>query len=348
MKIVIDDKIPYIRDAISRITDNAVYLKGIEIMPKDVRDADALIVRTRTQCNRNLLEGSKVSFLATATIGYDHLDTEYLDYAGIKWMNCPGCNSSSVAQYVESVLVLLKQEKKTSLENMTLGIVGCGSVGSKVAKLAKKLGMKLLICDPPRQDRGDAGAFVHLTDIERECDVITFHVPLTYHGSYATYHLADMEFFSNLEKHPLIINTSRGGVVDDNALLNAIVFDKIYDAVVDTWENEPKINLGLLEWVWIGTPHIAGYSADGKANADNMVLEGLCKHFGIKDCPHVEPPSLPPSFVPSNNRDRLCLQLYNPLEDSMRLKNSPKDFELLRNNYPLRRETCPRRYPTRR
>ncbi len=339
MKIVIDAKIPYIRDAISKITDNAVYLNGMDIRPEDVRDADALIVRTRTRCNEALLGGSKVRFLATATIGYDHIDTDYMQRSGIEWMNCPGCNSSSVAQYIRSVLILLKREKKVTLKGMTIGIVGCGNVGTKVANVASAYGMRVLVCDPPRKDRGDAGRFVEMTDIALESDIITFHVPLTRQGKYATFHLADSDFFSNLKRHPIIINTSRGGVVNNCALLKAITSDRVHDVVIDTWENEPTINLDLLEKVWLGTPHIAGYSADGKVNADNMVLEGLCRHFGIENCPHIEPPSLPDSFVPSDDSETLCLQLYNPFEDSMRLKTSPEKFEQLRNNYPLRRET---------
>ncbi|MCD8290643.1 MAG: 4-phosphoerythronate dehydrogenase PdxB [Prevotella sp.] len=345
MKIVIDAKIPYIRDAISNITDNAVYLNGMDIRPEDVHDANALIVRTRTHCNEALLGGSKVRFVATATIGYDHIDTDYMQRAGIEWMNCPGCNSSSVAQYIRSVLILLKREKKATLKGMTIGIVGCGNVGTKVASVASDFGMKVLVCDPPRKDRGDVGRFVEMTDIAIESDIITFHVPLTKHGKYATFHLADSEFFSHLQRHPIIINTSRGGVVDNDALLKAIISDKVHDVVIDTWENEPTINLDLLEKVWLGTPHIAGYSADGKVNADNMVLEGLCRHFGIENCPHVEPPSLPDSFVPSDKAETLCLQLYNPHDDSMKLKNSPEKFEQLRNNYPLRRETYSRALP---
>ncbi|MCD8297221.1 MAG: 4-phosphoerythronate dehydrogenase [Prevotella sp.] len=339
MKIVIDAKIPYIREAISDITGNAVYINGIDIRPKDVHDADALIVRTRTCCDETLLKGSKVSFLATATIGYDHIDTDYMQRAGITWMCCPGCNSSSVAQYIQSALLLLEREKGTKLNGLTMGIVGCGNVGTKVARVATGLGLRVIVCDPPRKERGDGGTFVDMTDIERDSDIITFHVPLTRHGKYATIHLADSQFFSRLGKRPILINTSRGGVVDNAALLDAIKSNKVHDVVIDTWENEPHISRELLEQVWLGTPHIAGYSADGKTNADNMVLKGLCEHFGIKHCPHIDPPPLPDSFVPSPDKHTLCLQLYNPLRDSMLLKNTPEKFEHLRNYYPLRRET---------
>ena len=338
MKIVIDDKIPYIRDAISRLTDDAVYLKGSEIGPEDVRRADALIVRTRTRCDEKLLGGSGVKFVATATIGFDHIDAGYLRRAGIEWMSCPGCNAASVAQYVRSVLLLLRRDRGAALERTTLGIVGCGHVGTKVKDVAEEYGMRVLVCDPPRQERGEAGTFATMGDIEREADIITFHVPLTKDGPHPTYHMADGAFFGRLAKKPLVINTSRGAVVDNGALLDAIIYNKVGNAVIDTWENEPDIDRRLLGRVWIGTPHIAGYSADGKANADNMVIEGLCRHFGLQRPPLIVPPPLPHMFVPSADDDTLQLQLYNPLDDSARLKASPESFEELRGNYPLRRE----------
>lgn len=338
MRIVIDDKIPYIRETISSLTDDAVYLRGSEIGPEDVRRADALIVRTRTRCDERLLRGSSVKFVATATIGFDHIDTGYMRRAGIEWMSCPGCNAASVAQYVRSVLLLLRRERGACLGGMTLGIVGCGHVGTRVKAVAEEYGMRVLVCDPPRQERGDAGTFATMGDICREADIITFHVPLTADGRHPTRHLADKAFFDSLAKRPLVINTSRGAVVDNGALLDALIYNKVRDAVIDTWENEPCVSLPLLERVWIGTPHIAGYSADGKVNADNMVVAGLCRHFGLVQPPLIMPPSLPPTFVPSADDDTLRLQLYNPLDDSARLKAAPGKFEELRGNYPLRRE----------
>ena len=338
MKIVIDDKIPYIRETISRLTDDAVYIKGSDIGPDDVRDADALIVRTRTRCDERLLGGSSVKFVATATIGFDHIDAGYMERAGIEWMSCPGCNAASVAQYVRSVLLLLKRDRGARLDGLTMGIVGCGHVGTKVKAVAEEYGIRVLVCDPPRQERGDGGPFATMDDIEREADIITFHVPLTADGPHPTLHLADKAFFGRLGRRPLIINTSRGGVVDNAALLDALIYNKVGDAVVDTWENEPQISRELLGRAWIGTPHIAGYSADGKVNADNMVIEGLCRRFGLDVPPRIAPPKLPATFVPSTDDDTLRLQLYNPLDDSARLKASPESFEEQRGNYPLRRE----------
>lgn len=340
MKIVIDDKIPYIRETISMVTADAVYKKGCEIGPDDVRDADALIVRTRTRCDARLLEGSRVSFVATATIGFDHIDTAYMRRAGIEWMSCPGCNAGSVAQYVRSVLLLLKRRRATALQGMTLGLVGCGHVGSLVAEVARGYGMHVIICDPPRLEMGDVACSASMTDVCRESDVITFHVPLTADGPHPTYHLAGKAFFDSLGRRPVIINTSRGGVVDNGALDDALLRDRVSDAVIDTWENEPQISRSLLGRVWIGTPHIAGYSAEGKTNADNMVMEGLCRHFGIDVPCRIVPPPLPPDFIPAADDDSLRLQLYNPIDDSMRLKSAPETFEELRGNYPLRRETA--------
>ena len=194
MKVIIDNKIPYINEAIERIADEVVYLPGSGFTKEEVKDADALIVRTRTLCNRELLEGSKVKFIATATIGYDHIDTEYCREAGITWTNCPGCNAGSVEQYVCSALQLLNTKKGLDLKNATLGVIGVGHVGSRVVRMAKDLGMRVLQNDPPRADRGEDG-FVDLATIAHECDVITFHTPLNRAGKYGTFHLADEHFF---------------------------------------------------------------------------------------------------------------------------------------------------------
>lgn len=268
--------------------------------------------------------------MATATIGFDHIDAPYLERAGIQWTSCPGCNASSVAQYVESALLLLAQEKGLSLQQSTIGIVGCGHVGAKVRKVAERLGMGVLVCDPPLGHSD----FVSMEEIAQQADVITFHVPLTREGQYATWHLADEHFFRQLPPIPYIINTSRGGVVDNIALLSALQEGRVRDAVLDVWEGEPLLNLDLLQRVFIGTPHIAGYSADGKANADNMVIEALCQHFRLPVPEKVLPPKLPSSFHYTGNP----LELYNPLTDSAALKANPSDFEYLRNHYPLRRE----------
>jgi len=330
MKIVVDDKIPYIREKLALLADEVVYLRGADITADDVKDADALIVRTRTQCNQQLLEGSKVQLVATATIGFDHIDTDYLQQAGIAWTNCPGCNADSVAQYLECSLLLLEQEKGFTLKDSTIGIVGCGHVGSRVETVAERLGMRVLVCDPLLGNPD----YVSMDVIERESDVITFHVPLTREGRYATFHLGNDDFFHRLTRVPYIINTSRGEVVDNDALLAALQEGRVKDAVMDVWEREPDLNLELLQRVFIGTPHIAGYSADGKVNADNMVIDALCRHFHLPHPGQIIPPPLPAGFKDTGSP----LDYYNPLFDSFQLKKEPSKFEKWRNNYPIRRE----------
>lgn len=330
MRFVIDDKIPYIRPALAAMGVETVYKKGTDIAPGDVRDADALVVRTRTRCDERLLAGSRVRFIATATIGYDHLDTDYLERAGIAWANCPGCNADAVAQYLLSTLLLLRRDFGICLSKTTMGIVGCGHVGSKVKAVAEEMGLRVLVNDPPLGGDG----FVSLERIGREADIVTFHVPMTNTGAYPTFHLADANFFHNLLRRPFIINTSRGAVVDNAALEAALDEGQVRQAIIDTWENEPQIDVGLLNKVYIGTPHIAGYSADGKVNADNMAIEVLCRFFGLKNPGMIEPPPLPADFIYTGDP----LQLYNPLDDSERLKAHPEDFETLRGDYPLRRE----------
>ena len=323
MKVIIDNKIPYINETIERIADEVVYLPGSGFTKEEVKDADALIVRTRTLCNRELLEGSKVKFIATATIGYDHIDTEYCREAGITWTNCPGCNAGSVEQYVCSALQLLNTKKGLDLKNATLGVIGVGHVGSRVVRMAKDLGMRVLQNDPPRADRGEDG-FVDLATIAHECDVITFHTPLNRAGKYGTFHLADEHFFGELSRTPYVINSSRGEVVDTEALLAALSEGRVKDAVIDTRENEPDINRELLDVAFLATPHIAGYSADGKANATRMSLEALCRYFGIEADFQILPQEGPDD--------------YDPTRDSDWLKGAPEKFEWFRGNYPVRRE----------
>lgn len=338
MKVIVDDKIPYINAAIAQVADEVVYAPGSKFTPELVKDADALIIRTRTLCNAQLLEGSRVQFIGTATIGFDHIDTAYLAQKGIAWSNCPGCNATSVAQYIRNVLLLLKREQGLSLTESTIGIVGAGHVGEEIRKVTGLLGMRVLLNDPPRAEREGQEGFCTLEQLMDECDVITFHTPLVRGGEHPTYHLADRTFFGKLGRRPYIINSSRGEVVDNDALLEALNHGTIRQAIVDTWENEPYLSLELLNKVYIGTPHVAGYSADGKANATNMVIQALCRHFHLPEVAKVLPPELPQGFSLSDDAEERALQLYNPHNDSRALKKNPDKFEELRGNYPLRRE----------
>ncbi|WP_294627602.1 4-phosphoerythronate dehydrogenase PdxB [uncultured Bacteroides sp.] len=338
MKIIIDDKIPYIKEAAREIADEVIYVPGKDFTPQLVRDADALIVRTRTHCNRELLEGSQVKFIATATIGFDHIDTDYCKQAGIKWTNAPGCNSASVAQYIQSSLLVWKAARNKKPDELTIGIIGVGNVGKKVAKIAQDLGMHILLNDPPREEKEGNHSFTSLHKIAEECDIITFHVPLYKEGKYKTFHLADENFFYSLKRQPLIINTSRGEVIETNALSDALDRQAVSDAIIDVWEHEPEIDRQLLEKVIIGTPHIAGYSADGKANATRMSLDALCQFFQITRKYEIKTPTPASPVIYAKSREEAILQIYNPTEDSNRLKDRPERFETLRGDYPLRRE----------
>lgn len=338
MKVIIDNKIPFIQEAISQIADEVIYAPGKDFTPALVKDADALIIRTRTRCNRALLQGSSVRFIATATIGFDHIDTEYCREAGIAWNNAPGCNSASVAQYLMSSLLLLQQIRGKQLQGLTLGIIGVGNVGTKIIQVAQELGMRVLLNDLPRQDKEGNANFSSLQTLAEECDILTFHVPLYKEGKYKTLHLADDAFFRSLKRRPVIINTSRGEVIETNALLNALENNLISDAIIDVWENEPDINLTLLNKALLGTPHIAGYSADGKANATRMSLDALCRFFHLKADYRITPPEPENPVINAATPTEAYLQMYDPRRDSDALKTHPELFETLRGDYPLRRE----------
>lgn len=338
MKVIIDNKIPFIQEAIHQIADEVIYAPGKDFTPALVKDADALIIRTRTRCNRALLQGSSVRFIATATIGFDHIDTEYCREAGIAWSNAPGCNSASVAQYLMSSLLLLQLIRGKQLQGLTLGIIGVGNVGTKIIQVAQELGMHVLLNDLPRQDKEGNANFNSLQTLAEECDILTFHVPLYKEGKYKTLHLADDAFFRSLKRCPVIINTSRGEVIETNALLNALENNLISDAIIDVWENEPDINLTLLNKAFLGTPHIAGYSADGKANATRMSLDALCRFFHLKADYRITPPEPENPVITAATPAEAYLQMYDPRRDSEALKAHPELFETLRGDYPLRRE----------
>ena len=334
LKLVVDNKIPYLHGQAEKL-GTVHYLPGVAITAADVREADVLIVRTRTRCDRALLEGSSVKFVATATIGFDHLDTDYLNKAGIGWANCPGCNAASVGQYVSASLIRLARAGFVRLDQCRVGIVGVGHVGTAVDKAVRTLGCTTLLCDPPRAEVEHLPDFVPMDTIYREADVITFHTPLTREGRWATLHLAD---FSRMVRRPVVINAARGEVVDNGAWLQALQDGKVSAAVVDTWENEPRISPSLLERAFIATPHIAGYSADGKATGSRMALEAVARYFHRDVTFDIQPPALPASLVPADDPLDRALQLYDPLTDTAALKAHPERFEWLRANYPLRRE----------
>ena len=347
MKIIIDDKIPYIKGALEPFAE-VVYLPGSKTTAAVVKDADALITRTRTKCNRNLLEGSKVKFIATATIGYDHIDTEYCREAGIEWTNAPGCNAESVNQYIASALFSWALRKRTDLAGKTIGIVGVGQVGSRVAKTCKIIGMRVLLNDPPREREEGPAGFVSLEKIRDEADIITFHVPLNLTGKDATFHLVNEPFLQSLKKKPLLINSCRGEVFDSEAVYNAVEAGNISGFIADCWENEPEIDLDLLNISEFGTPHIAGYSRDGKANGTKMSVQAVSRFFnlGIDDWQpqDIEPPANPVIEIEAIQRREYSvlaeaiLSTYAIENDDEALRQSPELFEKLRGDYPVRRE----------
>ncbi len=365
MKIVIDEKIPFIKGVFEPWAD-VVYSPGRAIDSAMVSDADALIVRTRTRCDRRLLEGSRVRIIASATIGFDHLDTSWLEKAGIRWVNAPGCNSGSVMQYITAALFHLASRHSLDLPSLTLGVVGVGNVGAKVVRAAKAIGMTVLQNDPPRQRRDGGEEFLPLERVLTESDILTLHVPLTTDGVDRTMHLIDSTSLARLKRSCIVVNTSRGEVVDNNALRVALEEKRLRGAVLDVWEGEPETDRRLVELVDIATPHIAGYSVDGKANATVNSVRQVAAALGIP-LHDWAPASLPPPSEPlidlnrhpdaknprepesgfTHNRfEKSSLELVAsavrhtyPLEDDDRLfRNDTGKFEYLRDNYRIRRE----------
>ena len=338
MKIVMDEKIPYLADALTKMGYNIVAKPGDGISATDVKDAEALFVRTRTFCNAQLLEGSAVRFIGTATIGYDHIDNAYCRSRGIYWTSAPACNAGGVLQYVQSAIHLWCKKKGCSLQELTIGIVGVGAIGSRIASWAQDAGMRVLLNDPPREAAGETG-FVSLQQIADESDIITFHPTLTRDGEYPSYHLAGEEFFDSLQRTPLFINASRGPVADNAALLSAYKNGKVADIVIDVWEGEPNINHELLDVSFIATPHIAGYSAEGKLNATNIVLRKFAEFIEYKkQLPLATLPAPAQPTIKSSNEGDAFIEIYNPMRDTEALKKNPEIFEALRNNYNFRRE----------
>ena len=347
MKIVIDDKIPYIRGAFEGVAE-VVYLPGPKTTPEVVKDADAIVTRTRTICNEKLLSGSSVKFIATATIGYDHIDVDYCDAKGIKWTNAPGCNSKSVEQYIASTLMVLAERKNLQLKDICIGVVGVGNVGSKVARVCKLFGMKVLLNDPPRERAEGSGAFVSLKQVMDEADIITLHVPLNMKGEDATYHLGDEKFFFGLKRKPIVINSCRGEVMDTLAVKAALKNGQISGFVCDCWENEPDIDLELLSMTEIATPHIAGYSKDGKATGTQMSVHAISQFFGLGlenwQPSGVELPAKPVFELDGTGLNeqeiiaKAILHTYDIRNDDQNFRKNTAQFEQLRGDYPTRRE----------
>lgn len=311
MKIAIESKIPFIKGVLENVGHEVTYLAPEEFTAQAVRDMDALIVRTRTRCNAALLRGSRVCKIATATIGTDHIDLDYCRSHSINVHNAPGCNAPAVAQYVLSSVAAL------NAQGGTLGIVGVGHVGSIVRRWAEANGIRTLLCDPP------LGLPATLSDLADEADVITFHTPL----DATTGHMGNRAFFESLRRKPIIINAARGPIIDTPALKDALRYGKVSQAVIDCWEGEPDIDLQLLNMAAIATPHIAGYSLEGKRRATAMAVHAIDPTIALPLDPVADSPTL----------EAICSS-YDPMTDTASLKASPHNFEVLRNSYNYRNE----------
>lgn len=331
LNFVIERNVPFIAGLLEPYA-NITYLAADEFTPATVKDADALIVRTRTHCDAALLAKSKCRFIGTATIGTDHIDSQWCEANGITVINAPGCNAPAVAQYVFGSIM---QVANRPLNQYTIGIVGVGHVGSIVERWAKGLGMNVMVCDPPRMRAEGGDQWSSLAEIAEKADIITFHTPLIREGDDATYHIADDNFFASLRRSPVIINSARGAICDTDALIRAIDNGWVSAAVVDCWEGEPDISLELLKRVAIATPHIAGYSHDGKVRATQMILDAITTFFYL---PRVTTSAATPKAVARTVKPLTIAESYNPLVDTIALKNDPSAFETLRNNYRYRSE----------
>lgn len=329
-RIIVDDNIPFIKGRLEPFADT-VYADQFGFTPELVRDADAMVIRTRTRCDENLLKGSKVKIIATATIGMDQLDLGWCRDNGITCRNSPGCNAPGVAQYVWSALL----RSGFDPERHTLGVVGCGNVGSIVADWGRRLGADVLVNDPPKAAAGASlPGLVELPELLREADAVTLHTPLTRDGEWPSFHLIGEAALALMKPGALLVNAARGPVADNAALRRAVASGHIR-AVIDTWEGEPKLDKELLSLLKYGTFHIAGYSLEGKQRATRMVLEAIGEHFGFApDLSGLEGPYKAPARISA----KAILDSYNPISDTLQLKADPDAFDTLRANYSFRRE----------
>ncbi len=347
LRFVADDRIPFLKGVLEPY-GQVQYLPGKDISRTHLIGTDGLIIRTRTRVTESLINNTGLKIIATATIGTDHIDIEACGNNQVKWVNAPGCNSGSVYQYVAAALVFLARKHKFLFNNLTLGIIGVGNVGSKIERLAGTLGCKVLLNDPPRSRVEGGKKFTGLKQVLEESDIISFHVPLNSEGTDKTVNMLDRSLLRLVKKEAFIINTSRGEIIVEEDLKKALRSGTLKGAVLDVWNNEPDIDAELLKLVEIGTPHIAGYSLDGKANGTSQVICSLSKFFKLNlDAwyPNVIPP-------PDNNiiylgntagteQELLQKAIYNTYSielDDMVFRSDPGAFELLRGNYPPRRE----------
>jgi erythronate-4-phosphate dehydrogenase len=341
MKVVADNRIPYLKGVLEKYAE-VVYLPGAEINSSDVLDTDVLIVRTRTKVNEKLLKNSKIKLVVTATIGHDHIDKNYLKERAIEWVNCPGCNSGSVATYIASLLATLIDDYKFEPSGKIFGLIGCGNVGKRVKLVAEAMGMKVLVNDPPRAKKELDDEFYSLDDVLKSADIISIHVPFYRSGEYKTENLIDDNKLKLMKENSWIINSSRGGIIVERDLEKYLIKNQI-NAVLDVWDNEPEINLSLMNNCKVISSHIAGYSVDGKANGTSMSVRHISKFFKL-NLDNWQAFNLPRSreiIQVEEGLSGLTAALkcaYNLKDDDSNLRNHPENFEQNRGNYEPHRD----------
>ncbi|MGE8362389.1 4-phosphoerythronate dehydrogenase PdxB [Pseudomonas sp.] len=353
MRIVADENIPLLDEFFAGIGE-IQRAPGRAIDRATLGDAEVLLVRSVTQVDRALLEGSRVKFVGTCTIGTDHLDLDYFRETGIAWSSAPGCNARGVVDYVLGSLLVLAEDAGCDLESRTYGVVGAGQVGGRLVAVLRGLGWRVLVCDPVRQ-AAEGGDFVSLEQIIAECDVISLHTPLTRQGAHPTHHLFDAARLAQLKAGTWLINASRGAVIDNAALTEQLKARSDLRAVLDVWEGEPLVNVELAGLCRIATPHIAGYSLDGKLRGTAQIYQAYCAQQGM--APEVTLEALMPapalaglrldaSADPAWALATLCRAVYDPRRDDADFRRSlwgdaaqrRAAFDALRKQYPVRRE----------
>jgi len=328
VKILVDENMPYARDLFARLGE-VTAVPGRPIPVEELDDADALMVRSVTKVNSQLLDGKNVRFVGTATAGTDHVDQDYLAQAGIAFSAAPGCNAIAVVEYVFSALLMLAERDGFQLTDRTVGIVGVGNVGGRLQKRLEALGVRTLLCDPPRAAKGEPGDFLPLDKLVEEADILTFHTPLYKDGPYKTWHLADEALISRLKPGAILINACRGAVVDNAALLKCLEAGQKLSTVLDVWEPEPDLNVALLEKVDIGTAHIAGYTLEGKARGTTQVFEAYSAFIGKPQQIALD------TLLPAPEFGRITL--HGPLDQATLKRLVHLVYDVRRDDAPLRK-----------
>ena len=337
--VIADQAIPFLEPLEDRA--EIIRIPGTAIARTHLANASALLVRTRTRCDKALLEGTPVRFVGSATACRDHLATAELEGLGIAWAHAPGCNAPAVAQYVLAALAFLHQQHHLSLENLTVGIVGVGEVGGRLARALEAWGIRVLLCDPPRAAMEPAFPHAPLEQLLEESQVLTLHVPLTREGPHPTHRLLNDRNLPTLRPDAWLINSARGGIVDEGALGHLLEQRRIRGAILDCWEGEPDIHSSLLPLLALATPHIAGYSLEGKYRATGMVVPPLAKTLQLAPPDLPQPSSPEPLQAPDPPGFNLLevLGVLTPLDlEDRNLRRTPERFEQLRIQHHLRRD----------